>query len=240
MGPAELGQHGQPADAVGWAVALALLAMSVASWVVILAKWWLLRQARRTLAPAVAAFWAADSWEQAEQAVALHDAGQWLQPLVQAASEARQAASGLQQQAGLPLRVTRALRDALALASARLHWGQTLLATVGATAPFVGLLGTVWGIVLAMRLLAGETSPSLDAVAGPVGEALVMTAAGLAVAIPAVLGYNLLGRWAAGLEAQLDAFAHDVLSLVVPQGPGAAATGAVADVAASGAPAGRG
>ena len=90
--------------------------------------------------------------------------------------------------------------------------GSTLLATIGATAPFVGLLGTVWGIHHALGTLAGSGQVDIAQLAGPVGEALVMTAAGLAVALPAVLAYNLLGRAAGTLEALLEGFAHDLQS----------------------------
>ena len=111
------------------------------------------------------------------------------------------------------VRLTRELRQALQSASHQLQWGQTLLATVGATAPFVGLLGTVWGIHHALATLAGSGQIGIEQLAGPVGEALVMTAAGLAVALPAVLAYNLLGRAAAQMEALLEGFAHDLQSM---------------------------
>ncbi|MCY1535530.1 Biopolymer transport protein ExbB [compost metagenome] len=104
------------------------------------------------------------------------------------------------------------LRGALHGALRRLQAGQILLATVGATAPFVGLLGTVWGIYGALAGIAGQTGGfTIDKVAGPVGEALVMTAFGLAVAIPAVLAYNVFGRVVGRVEAELEGFAHDLL-----------------------------
>ena len=112
-------------------------------------------------------------------------------------------------------RVTRVLRDALHAALRRLQAGQILLATVGATAPFVGLLGTVWGIYRALVGIAGETGGfTIDKVAGPVGEALIMTAFGLAVAIPAVLAYNVFGRVVGRIEAELEGFAHDLLGML--------------------------
>jgi biopolymer transport protein ExbB len=92
----------------------------------------------------------------------------------------------------------------------QLHAGQVLLATVGATAPFVGLLGTVWGIYHALTGLTSGGGVTIDRIAGPVGEALVMTAAGLAVAIPAVVAYNWLGRLIDRIEADLEGFAHDL------------------------------
>jgi biopolymer transport protein ExbB len=94
-----------------------------------------------------------------------------------------------------------------------LQAGQVLLATVGSTAPFVGLLGTVWGIYHALIGIAGAGQVSIDKISGPVGEALIMTAAGLAVAIPAVLGYNILGRVIARIEADLEGFARDLREL---------------------------
>ena len=105
---------------------------------------------------------------------------------------------------------TRVLRDGLQTATERLQYGQVLLATVGSTAPFVGLLGTVWGIYHALTGMADSAQLTIDQVAGPVGEALVMTAAGLAVALPAVLAYNWFGKRVAACEAELEGFAHDL------------------------------
>ena len=110
----------------------------------------------------------------------------------------------------------RALRDALHQASARLHHGHTFLASVAASAPFVGLLGTVWGIRRAMLGLDASALAGLDRLAAPVGEAMLMTALGLGVAIPALIAYNLLSRQARGLEAELEGFAHDLLALRAP------------------------
>jgi biopolymer transport protein ExbB len=95
-----------------------------------------------------------------------------------------------------------------------LQWGQVWLATAGSISPFVGLLGTVWGIFNAMTGMAEDGQLTIDRVAGPVGEALIMTAAGLAVAIPAVLGYNILGRKIHQIEAELEGFAHDLRGLL--------------------------
>jgi biopolymer transport protein ExbB len=93
-------------------------------------------------------------------------------------------------------------------------FGQVLLATVGSTAPFVGLLGTVWGIYHALISISGAGQISIDKISGPVGEALIMTAAGLAVAIPAVLAYNLFGRYVGRIEADLEGFARDLRELL--------------------------
>ena len=102
------------------------------------------------------------------------------------------------------------LRDSLHGVLARLQAGQVLLASVGAVSPFVGLFGTVWGVFHAMQAISQSGSAALDQVAGPVGEALIMTAAGLAVAIPAVLAYNLFGKRIAQIEADLEGFALDL------------------------------
>jgi len=212
-------------DAVTQGTAALLLAMSVASWVVMLAKLVLLARGRRQAARATAAFWQAGDVAAGRQQVQAHAA--WLLPLVQAVQAAQAEAvppgapTTLAGHAGQAQRLTRQLRLALQHTCARLQWGQTLLASIGALAPFVGLLGTVWGIHHALSALTGMQQATLDQLAGPVGEALVMTAAGLAVAIPAVLGYNLLGRSIAQVEAQLDGFAHDLLAHFAGPAPGA-------------------
>jgi biopolymer transport protein ExbB len=132
-----------------------------------------------------------------------------LLPLVEAARQSVTAGT-LEAQADTQALLTRRLRDSLHGVLARLQAGQVLLASVGAVAPFVGLFGTVWGIYHAMITISTEGSASLDKVAGPVGEALVMTAAGLAVAIPAVLAYNVFGKFVSACEADLEGFAHDL------------------------------
>ena len=211
-------------DAVTQSAALLLLLMSVASWVVIFWKLRMLQRAAPDLARSQAAFWQAPNWQAAAPAVAVFDRDALLSPLVAAALEARALgavpAPGSAEaiRASAPARATRLLRAALLRAVRRLQYGQVLLATVGATAPFVGLLGTVWGIYHALTALAGTGQISVERLAGPVGEALIMTAAGLAVAIPAVLAYNLLGRQVAHLEAELEGFAHDLRELCAVDG----------------------
>lgn len=110
--------------------------------------------------------------------------------------------------------VDRALRQGVARESGRLETGLTWLATTGSTAPFVGLLGTVWGIYHALGSIAASGQAMIENVAGPVGEALIMTAFGLVVAIPAVLAYNVLGRMQRQLSEELDGFAHDLHAYV--------------------------
>ena len=106
----------------------------------------------------------------------------------------------------------RSLRASINRETERLETGLTFLATVGSTAPFVGLFGTVWGIFHALVRIGASGETSLDQVAGPVGEALIMTALGLAVAVPAVLGYNLLVRNNRVIIASFHAFAEDLLA----------------------------
>ena len=106
--------------------------------------------------------------------------------------------------------IDRALRQAVARESLRLEGGMTLLATVGSAAPFVGLLGTVWGIYHALIGIAASGNASMKAVAGPVGEALIMTAFGLFAAIPALLAYNFFSRSNRVIYARFDEFAHDL------------------------------
>lgn len=206
-------------DAISRGVAVALLLMSVASWVVILWKSWLLARAGSALTRSMAGFWQAPSLSQALQRVAALDSQSLLSPLLQAAQAPL---TGTLAGAGdARARLTRILRDGLQASSDRLQYGQVLLATVGTTAPFVGLLGTVWGIYHALSGMASSGQLTIDQVAGPVGEALVMTAAGLAVAIPAVLAYNMMGRRIARLEAELEGFAHDLCELLLQPGAGA-------------------
>ena len=193
-------------DGVSRAVAALLLAMSVSSWVVILLKAWLLRSGTRSVLRSIAAFWQATTLAEAEQNLKSFDRTALVLPAVTAVKNLAVATATSSTTLGAAgdrsQRLTRVLRDALHGSLRRLQSGQILLATVGATAPFVGLLGTVWGIYRALSGIAGQTGGfTIDKVAGPVGEALVMTAFGLAVAIPAVLAYNVFGRVIGRIEA---------------------------------------
>ena len=200
-------------DAVSSAVAIVLLLMSVLSWVVLLWKGRLLQRAGKDLARSTQAFWQAQSLEDGQAVVQALDRAQLLAPLVQAAQV--QTTGNLAAAADRAGQLTRLLRDALHQVLHRLQAGQVLLATVGSTAPFVGLLGTVWGIYHALLGIAGAGQVSIDKISGPVGEALIMTAAGLAVAIPAVLGYNIMGRSIGRIEADLEGFARDLRDLLL-------------------------
>ena len=220
-----LAQFWQQGDAIGRAVALLLLVGSVTSWVLILWKSWVLQRARRDCSRAVASFWAAPTPSAGRDRLAALDREHVVLPLFDAS--AQRAASGmLETEGALASQLTRRLRDALHRSLAHLQFGQVLLASIGSTSPFVGLFGTVWGIYHALVSISAAGSITIEKVAGPVGEALIMTAAGLAVAIPAVLAYNLFGKWVAGCEAELEGFAHDLREMSLHaqgQGPGAGA-----------------
>ncbi|GAB3765979.1 MotA/TolQ/ExbB proton channel family protein [Ramlibacter monticola] len=209
-------------DAVTQVVAVLLLAMSVSSWVVILWKGWMLRRAGVDVARSTTAFWQAGSVHEGRDKVAAFDRDALVLPLI-AATEV-QGAGSLAAAGDKSQQLTRVLRNALHGVLFKLQFGQVLLATVGSTAPFVGLLGTVWGIYHALTGIASAGQITIDKVSGPVGEALIMTAAGLAVAIPAVLGYNIFGRLIGRIEADLEGFARDLRELLThPATPVAAA-----------------
>jgi biopolymer transport protein ExbB len=204
----------QMADGVGRAVAIVLLVMSIAAWVLIFWKAWVLRRAGGDIARAVPVFWAAATLDDGRARLADMDRERVLLPLLDAATA--QAATGtLDSTVTLESQLTRRLRDGLHRGLAHLQFGQVVLASIGSTAPFVGLFGTVWGIYHALIGIANAGQLTIDKVAGPVGEALIMTAAGIAVAVPAVLAYNLFGKWVAASEAELEGFALDLRQMAL-------------------------
>lgn len=201
-------------DTVGKLTAALLLLMSVLTWYLIVAKGWLAWRARRRGERALAAFWAAEGLEQAlaQMLRAAPDSAFTTTAVEAAGAAAHHArhANGMGAALDYSEFVTRAIRRAIARVQARLEGGLTILASVGATAPFVGLFGTVWGIYHALLAIGFSGEATVDRIAGPVGEALVMTAFGIAVAVPAVLGYNFLTRANRVILAELDGFAHDL------------------------------
>ncbi len=205
------------ADLLIRGVAFVLVVMSVASWYLILVR--SVRQFRaRRHDRAVEAFWSAPNLQDGLARLSR------LAPDSPFEALARQGVAAVEhvsqhthrQTLGGTLDadefVTRALRKSIALSTARLESGLTVLASIGSTAPFVGLFGTVWGIYHALVNISASGLATLDKVAGPVGEALIMTAFGLFVAIPAVLGYNAISRANRVELSELDAFAHDLHS----------------------------
>jgi biopolymer transport protein ExbB len=205
----------QNLDIVSAAVLVFLVIMSVGSWwytIVNLIKNTVIRsRADRVMRT----FWETPN---AQDAIRFMEEQKANEPFSKIALDCAQAAAHHQRHEGSRLVealnrsefIDRALRQAVTRESANLENGLTWLATVGATAPFVGLLGTVWGIYHALLNIGESGSSSIDAVAGPVGEALIMTALGLGVAIPAVLAYNYFVRVNRGTYAKFDTFAHDL------------------------------
>ena len=201
-------------DVIGRSVAVLLLAMSVAAWVLILWKGWLLRRAAADIRHAVPAFWDAATLQDGRTRLQGLDRERLLLPLLDAAA-ARPGTGTLETAGQLESQLTRRLRDALHRGLAHLQFGQVVLASIGSTARFVGLFGTVWGIYHALVGIASAGSITIDKVSGPIGEALVMTATGIAVAVPAVLAYNVFGKWVAACEAELEGFALDLREMVL-------------------------
>jgi len=206
-------------DWVTRGVALLLLVMSLSSWIVILIKVLGLRQAARQ-AQATENFWQAADFASGVKALGDDESN----PFCQLALKGHAADAHLLPQDGKPHLtdgldrnewVTRCLRSSIDESTAQLQSGLAVLASVGSTAPFVGLFGTVWGIYHALLAIGLAGQSTIDKVAGPIGESLIMTALGLAVAIPAVLGYNALVRGNKSVIAKLNRFAYDLHALFV-------------------------
>lgn len=199
-------------DLVTRGVAVLLLLMSLASWMVIIIKALDLRRFSRQ-AQATGSFWHAADFDSG-MALFGTDSSNMFRRLALDGREAMTHHQDAQPQLHHALDasewVTRALRNSIDESTAHLQSGLAILASVGSTAPFVGLFGTVWGIYHALLSIGVAGQATIDKVAGPIGEALIMTALGLAVAIPAVLGYNALVRGNRGVIHRLNRFAHDL------------------------------
>ena len=199
-------------DMVTKGVAIVLLAMSLASWMVIILK------ALDIIKYKKLAKQAEDFWHSEDFAAGMAKLGNDpTNPFRHLALEGREATAHhrntkvhLHDSLDVSDWVTRSLRNTIDEFTARLQSGLAILASVGSTAPFIGLFGTVWGIYHALVAIGTSGQSTIDKVAGPIGEALIMTALGLAVAIPAVLGYNALVRGNKGILNALNSFAHDV------------------------------
>ncbi len=199
-------------DWVTRAVALLLLGMSLASWMVIVIKALDIVRYKK-LARQAETFWHSADFAEGLTTLGSPDDN----PFRDLAEEGREAAahhrntkSHLHDSLDISDWVTRCLRNSIDHSTARLQGGLAILASVGSTAPFVGLFGTVWGIYHALLGIGAAGQATIDKVAGPIGEALIMTALGLAVAIPAVLGYNALVRGNKAILGKLNSFAHDL------------------------------
>ncbi len=212
----DLMQFWAQADSVSHFIAWILLAASVFSWYFIILKGvqnWRVKSSQRR---ALEGFWSASNLDAAVGQLSANDSEGIFSGLAQRGLQAARLPSDGSLQAGVDRSelVTRALRQAINESATRLETGLTFLASVGSTSPFVGLFGTVWGIYNALIGISAQGTIAIDKVAGPVGEALIMTAAGLAVAIPAVLAYNAYVRMNRLTLLELDGFAHDLHALL--------------------------
>jgi biopolymer transport protein ExbB len=226
-------------DAIIRAVGVILLVMSISSWYLILNR--VLRQVRaRRHSGAVEAFWAAPDLDAGLRVLEARAPGSPFEALAQQGAAAAQhvrrhtRVNTLGGNLDADEMITRALRKSIALSTAALESGLTVLASIGSTAPFVGLFGTVWGIYHALVNISASGMATLDKVAGPVGEALIMTAFGLFVAIPAVLAYNGITRGNRLELSELDAFAHDLHAWFATGARIATVTGAASRTADAG------
>ena len=206
-------------DAVGKTMLVILVVMSVLSWAIIAIKGLTLAARKRRSGEFLNFFWNATSLDAVSHEIATHGARDPFSHLTSHAMHAqshhaRYGAAKLEEAGTASDFVTRTIKKVLDEETTRLENGLTVLATVGATAPFVGLFGTVWGVYHALVAIGMSGAGTLDKVAGPVGEALIMTGLGLAVAIPAVVGYNWLTRANRVIVSRLDAFAYELHTFV--------------------------
>ena len=203
--------------AVSITVAIILLIMSVASWYFMMVKAYQAFKLRKATSDYAQAFWAAPNLQTALHIKAGDIAADRLAHQAVEAAQHHQthAVKNLDEACSHDEFIARTMRRGIGQANAQLEVGLSVLASVGSVAPFVGLFGTVWGIYHALANISASGQASLDKVAGPVGEALIMTAIGLAVAIPAVLAYNGLVRANRLILAQLDHFAQDLHTLLI-------------------------
>lgn len=199
-------------DVVAKTVLIMLLIMSVSSWYITIVK--LLEQSKmnRQARAAAESFWSAGSVQQGAKAL---DESSPYRFMADAATNALKKHDGLMGHIPLNDWVTMGIQRAVERIQSNTQGGLALLATVGSISPFVGLFGTVWGIYHALTAIGISGQASIDKVAGPVGEALIMTAIGLAVAVPAVLAYNWLVRRNKGVMDDVRAFSQDLHSVVL-------------------------
>lgn len=228
--PAELGfsHFIAQTDAVGQGLFVILVLMSLASWALIVTKGVGLYLRQKRSQAFLNFFWNATSLEAVQHEISTHGVSEPFSHLTShamhaQAHHARYGAAKLEEAGSAQEFLTRTIKKVLDEETMRMESGLTVLATIGATAPFVGLFGTVWGVYHALLAIGQTGAGTLDKVAGPVGEALIMTALGLAVAIPATFGYNALLRGNKSIIARLNKFGFELHALFV--------TGARADAA---------
>ena len=206
-------------DWVGKGLFGSLILMSLISWYLIFSKLIMNYSQRGRSKKFHREFWAASSLSQVENEIATHGASEPFAHLASHAIHARNhharyVAMKLSEKGSTAEFVMRIMRKVMDEETARLENGLTVLASIGSTAPFVGLFGTVWGVYHALVGIGMADGVTVNTIAGPVGEALIMTGLGLAVAIPAVLAYNGFVRSNRVYLARLDGFAHDLFTLL--------------------------
>ena len=206
---------------VSISIALILLIMSVASWYFMLVKTVQNIQIKSALKRYIAEFWAAPNLQTAISTIKIDSPAQQLAINAVDAAHHHQlhAAKHIEESCSYDEFVARSMRRSVAQTTAKLESGLSVLASVGSVSPFVGLFGTVWGIYHALASISASGQATLDKVAGPVGEALIMTAIGLAVAIPAVLAYNAFVKQNRMINATLDGFGQDLHVLLTTGAP---------------------
>jgi len=196
-------------DFVAKGTMLILLVMSMMSWYVMITKAWDQRRLRKFALAAERDFWKAGNVR--DGVGLLKGSDNAFRAIAEDGLNAAQHHEGkLTDQIDLHEWITQALQRSVDTITGKMQGGLPILASVGSTAPFVGLFGTVWGIYHALIAIGIAGQASIDKVAGPVGEALIMTAIGLAVAVPAVLGYNVLLRRNKVVIEKVNYFAHDL------------------------------
>jgi biopolymer transport protein ExbB len=214
-----LGHFLAHADPVGKGLFVALVLMSVVTWCLIVSKTIQSLVLKRRSSRFLQSFWDAPSVDSVAKRLEQQHPDEPFSHLawhgIVAARHHQQHGGNKLDEAGTTTDfLTRAMRRVIDEETARIESGLTVLASIGSTAPFVGLFGTVWGVYHALVAIGLSGQGTLDKVAGPVGEALIMTALGLAVAIPAVLAYNACVRSNRLVLAKLDAFAHDLFAVL--------------------------
>ena len=216
----------EQSDYVGKGVFVILGVMSLWSWWVMINKWLDQRSLRKIATEAEKNFWNSGSLQEGVSKLKgkVNPFRDIAEDGIKAVEHHRKNAQDVTSNIDLSDFVSTSVQKRADMLQSSLQKGMVVLASVGATAPFVGLFGTVWGIYHALISISIAGQASLDKVAGPIGEALIMTAIGLAVAVPAVLGFNALTRGNKNLIERVNYFSHDVqAALVAGSRPGAAA-----------------
>ncbi len=210
--PYGLGALWAQGDAVAKGTLLILVLMSMGSWYVIFTKFAEQAKLNKQAKAAQDSFWSASTVAQGKDTL---EEGSAFRFIAEKGLEGASKHTGLLGAVDFNEWVTMSIQRAIGNVQSRMQDGLAVLATVGSTAPFVGLFGTVWGIYHALVKIGMSGQASIDKVAGPVGEALIMTAIGLAVAVPAVLGYNFLVRRNKAVMEQVNAFGSDLHAVLL-------------------------